>query len=90
MGTGLNQLAQSVADHMNGLLTSGNVSDGAPAVPDVPIFTDTAGAPAATLAVDPNVRPAQLAAIARGAREIGNGIAMSSFIPPIKSYGIVR
>jgi flagellar hook-associated protein 1 FlgK len=77
VGTSLNQLAQSVADRVNGLLTSGNVSDGPPAVPGVPIFTYTPGAPAATMAVDPNVTPAQLAAIAPGPPETGNGIAQS-------------
>jgi flagellar hook-associated protein 1 len=72
----LNQLAQSVADRVNGLLTSGNIDSGdpnavppVPATPGVPLFTYDATNPATvaqTFAVDPNVTPDQLAAIQPG------------------------
>ena len=73
----LNQLAGAVADRVNGLLTSGNVSDGPPPVTGVPIFTYTAGSEAQTLAVDPTVTPAQLPAIDPGPPEVGNGIPLA-------------
>ncbi len=80
----LNQLAQAVADRVNGLLTSGKISDanattGAPAVPGVPLFTYDSTNPtrvAATLGVDPTVTPNQLAAIDPGPPEVDNGIAL--------------
>ena len=81
----LNQLAQSFADRVNTLLTSGNIADadpvtGAPAVPGVPLFTYTAGNPATvaqTLAVNPAITADQLAPIDPGPPEVGNGVALS-------------
>jgi flagellar hook-associated protein 1 FlgK len=61
----LNQLAQSVADQVNTLLTNGQSSAGPPAVPGVALFSYTAGSPtsvAQTLAVT-NITGSQLAAI---------------------------
>jgi flagellar hook-associated protein 1 len=69
----LNQLAQAVADRVNGLLTSGTLDYGdpygtppVPATPGVPLFTYDATNPATvarTFAVDPTVTASQLAAI---------------------------
>jgi len=81
----LNQLAQSFADRVNTLLTSGNISDanpitGAPAVPGVPLFTYAAGNPATvaqTLTVNPAITGSQLAAIDPGPPEVANGVALS-------------
>jgi len=75
----LNQLAQGVADTVNQLLTSGNISSGPPPVPGVPLFTYNAATPtsvASTIAVNPAMTPAQLAAIQPGPPEVSNGIAL--------------
>jgi flagellar hook-associated protein 1 len=75
----LNLMAQSVADRINQILTSGNISDGPPPVPGVPLFTYTAGSPtsvARTLAVSNAITPAQLAAIAPGPPYVSNGTAL--------------
>lgn len=61
----LNQLAQSVADQVNTLLTNGQISSGPPAVAGLALFSYTAGSPtsvAQTLAVT-NITGSQLAAI---------------------------
>lgn len=79
----LNQLAQGIADTVNNLLTSGNISDanaatGAPAVPGIPLFTYTNGTNAAqSLAVNSAITPGQLAAIDPGPPEVDNGIALA-------------
>ena len=76
---GLNQLAQGVADTVNTLLTSGNISNGPPAVPGIPLFTYNAAAPssiAGTIAVSSAVTPGQLAAIQPGPPPVSNGIAL--------------
>lgn len=80
----LNQLAQTIADRVNALLTSGNIKDadpvaGTPAVPGVPLFTYDPTNPtsiAKTLTVDPNVTADQLAAIDPGPPEVANGIPL--------------
>ncbi|MCS6953094.1 MAG: flagellar hook-associated protein FlgK [Bryobacteraceae bacterium] len=76
---GLNVLAKAVADRVNGLLTSGWISDGPPPQPGVPLFVydltnDTNVA--ATLDVDPAVTPQMLAAIDPGPPYTSNGIAL--------------
>lgn len=76
----LNTLAQSFADRVNQLLTSGNIFDGPPPQPGVPLFTYDATNPtrfAATLAVDPSVTPSQLAAISPGPPEVSNGVPLA-------------
>ncbi len=84
----LNVMAQQFADCVNGLLTSGNISDGdpansVPATPGVPLFTyDTSNATnvAASLAVSSTITPEQLAAIqpaTDSAAEVSNGIALA-------------
>lgn len=81
----LNQLAQTVADTVNSILTSGNISDanpttGAPAVPGVPLFSYDATNPAgiaATLSVSSGMAPGQLAAIDPGPPEVDNGIPLA-------------
>jgi len=75
----LNQLAQGVADTVNNLLTSGNISNGPPAVPGIPLFTYNAATPtsvASTLGVNNAVTPGQLASIQPGSPEVSNGIAL--------------
>ena len=69
----LNLLAQSIADRVNGILTSGNIDDGdpngtppVPPTPGVPLFQYDPTRPstvADTLALSSSITPAQLAAI---------------------------
>ncbi|MGA2273544.1 MAG: flagellar hook-associated protein FlgK [Bryobacteraceae bacterium] len=81
----LNTMAQQFADTVNGILTSGNISDASadgttPAVPGVPLFTyDTTNATnvAASLAVSSTITPGQLAAIDPGPPEVSNGIPLA-------------
>jgi flagellar hook-associated protein 1 FlgK len=76
---GLNQMAQSVADRVNQLLQSGNISDGPPPVPGVALFSYDAAHPAAiaqTLTVNSAITPDQLAAIDPGPPYVSNGIAL--------------
>ncbi|MBV8906475.1 MAG: flagellar hook-associated protein FlgK [Acidobacteriia bacterium] len=82
----LNQMAQGFADTVNQLLTSGNISEGPPPQPGVPLFTysatnsDGSANPtfaASTLAVDPSVTPDKLAAINPGPPEVSNGIPLA-------------
>ncbi len=71
----LNQLAQGVADRVNGLLTSGQLSAGPPPVPGVALFSYSAASPtqaAATLDVNPSITAAQLAA---GTASSANSVA---------------
>ena len=70
----LNQLAQGVADRVNGLLTSGQLSAGPPPVPGVALFSYSASLTqaAATLEVNPSITAAQLAA---GTAASANGVA---------------
>jgi flagellar hook-associated protein 1 FlgK len=75
----LNLLAQSVADRVNQILTSGNISDGPPPVPGVPLFSYNAGNPSAiaqTLTLNGAATPDQLAAIDPGPPYVSNGIAL--------------
>ena len=72
----LNQLAQSVADQVNGLLTSGQSSSGPPPVAGVPLFSYTAASNttvAQSLAVT-GITGSQLAAIDPGTG-VANGTA---------------
>jgi flagellar hook-associated protein 1 len=76
----INTMAQQFADSVNQQLTSGNISDGPPAQPGIPLFTyDTTNASnvAQTLAVNPSITGAQLAAIQPGPPEVANGVALS-------------
>jgi flagellar hook-associated protein 1 FlgK len=75
----LNVLAKSVADRINQILTAGNISDGPPTVSGVPLFTYDATSEAtiaATLALDPGITAAKLAAIRPGPPYVSNGIAL--------------
>ncbi|MEO8592002.1 MAG: flagellar hook-associated protein FlgK [Candidatus Solibacter sp.] len=78
----LNLLAQSVADRVNALFVSGNISAavaGTPALPGVPLFTYDPTKPssmAQTLSVDPAMTAGQLAAIDPGPPAVSNGIAL--------------
>ncbi len=75
----INTMAQQFADSVNQQLTSGNISDGPPAQTGVALFTyDTNNASnvAQTLAVNPAITPAQLAAIQPGPPEVANGVAL--------------
>jgi flagellar hook-associated protein 1 len=82
----LNTLAQNFADTVNNLLTSGNISDGPPPQPGIPLFTYTSTNPdssanptlvASSLAVNPNIAPGQLAAISPGPPQVSNGVALA-------------
>lgn len=71
----LNELAQSIADQVNALLTSGQTSAGAPGVP---LFAYTSGMPtsvAATIALNPSITASQLAPVDPGPPAVANGIA---------------
>jgi flagellar hook-associated protein 1 FlgK len=75
----LNRLAKATADRVNQLLTSGQISDGPPPVAGLALFTYDAAnstASARTLAVNPALTAAQLAAIDPGPPYIGNGVAL--------------
>jgi flagellar hook-associated protein 1 FlgK len=85
----LNRMAKQFADRVNQILTSGNVSDGPPAVSGVPLFTydatNDAGV-AQTLAVDPSVTTSQLATIDPGPPYVSNGVplALSQLATPLQ------
>ncbi|MCX6627498.1 MAG: hypothetical protein NTW28_07710, partial [Candidatus Solibacter sp.] len=84
----LNVMARQFADRVNQLLTSGNITDGPPAQPGVPLFTyDTNNATntAFTLSVDPSFTPDQLAAISPGPPTVSNGVplALSALATPV-------
>lgn len=73
----LNQLARGLADRVNTLLSSGQVSAGPPAVAGVPLFTynvQNATATASSLQVNPAITAATLAA---GDANNSNNIALS-------------
>ena len=84
----LNQLAQSIADRVNAVFQSGNISDavaatsttpGTPAVPGVPLFTYDPTRPssiAKSLSVPATMTADQLAAIDPGPPEVSNGIPL--------------
>jgi flagellar hook-associated protein 1 FlgK len=75
----LNSMAQQFADRVNTILTSGNISDGPPAVSGVPLFTYDASngtAVAKTLAVDSTVTTDQLATIDPGPPSVSNGVPL--------------
>lgn len=90
----LNIMAKQFADRVNQILTSGditsgNVTDGTPPQPGVPLFTydaTNATGVAASLSVDPNVTPDQLAAISTGPPEVSNGVplALSALASPVQ------
>jgi flagellar hook-associated protein 1 FlgK len=76
----LNTMAQQIADRVNQLLTSGEVTDGTNPVNGSALFTyDTANGTnaAQSLAVDPTITTDQLAAIDPGPPEVANGIPMA-------------
>lgn len=75
----LNTLAQSLADTVNSVLAQGSTSTTAPFTPGAPLFTYTPGQPAgvaASLAVNPAITPAQLAAVQPGPPLVSNGTAL--------------
>jgi flagellar hook-associated protein 1 len=76
----LNVMAKQLADRVNQLLTSGNISEGPPAVPGVALFTYDSSNPtsvAQTLRVNPAINRNQLAAISGGSPSVSNGVALS-------------
>ena len=76
----LNQMAQQIADRVNGLLMSGNISDGPPPMPGVPLFTYDTSNPnsvAQTLRINPAIDRNQLAAISPGPPSVSNGVALA-------------
>ena len=85
----LNVMAQQFADRVNQLLTSGNITDGPPAQPGIPLFTYDTTAPAATITVNPAMTPDNLAAItpATGTTaEVSNGVplALAALASPVQ------
>lgn len=75
----LNRMAQSFADRVNQILTSGNIADGPPPVPGAALFTydaTNATAVAQTLAVNPAITPDQLAAIDPGPPYVSDGTVL--------------
>jgi flagellar hook-associated protein 1 FlgK len=72
----LNTLAQKVADRVNQILTSSNVSSGPPAVPGQALFSYSATSVASTLALAPGITVANLAAIDPGPPAVANGAAL--------------
>jgi len=73
----LNQLAQTFADRVNGLLMAGNISDGVPGVALFSYDTTNATNTAATLTLAPGMTGDQLAAIDPGPPYVSNGTALS-------------
>jgi flagellar hook-associated protein 1 len=97
----LNTLAQSFADTVNNLLTSGNISHGPPAVQGIPLFTytstnaDGSSNPtlvASTIAVNSSMSAGQLAAISPGPPEVSNGVALAiaQLASPTTSQGEIN
>lgn len=84
----LNQLAQSIADQVNSLLTAGQTTSGAAGIP---LFTYTSGAPtsvSSTLALSPAITGAQLAAVDPGPPVVENGTADK--LAQLSSTGMVN
>jgi flagellar hook-associated protein 1 FlgK len=76
----LNTMAQQFADRVNQQLTLGNISDGPPPQPGIPLFTYDSTDPtrvAQSLAVNPGITPDQLAAISPGPPEVSNGVPLA-------------
>ena len=73
----LNQLAQTFADRVNGLLMAGNISDGVPGVALFSYDTTNATSTAATLTLANGMTGDQLAAIDPGPPYVSNGTALS-------------
>jgi flagellar hook-associated protein 1 FlgK len=76
---GLNTLAQSLADTVNGLLTEGSTTSTPPYQAGSPLFTYNSTSPsgvAASLNVNPALTPGQLAATDPGPPAVSNGIAL--------------
>lgn len=71
----LNQLAQTIADRVNGLLTSGQTSAGAPGVALFSYDSTSPTSVAATLSVNPSITASQLAAVDPGPPFSANGTA---------------
>jgi len=90
----LNQLAKGVADDINGILKSGQISTGPPAVPGVPLFSYTASPAtgiASSLSVVANLQASQLAAISPGPPAVANGTAsqLASLVNPSTAAGMI-
>lgn len=91
----LNQLAQTIADRVNTLLTSGQVSSGPPAVSGVALFTYNSSVPtgiAGSLAVSSNITGSQLAAISPGPPSVANGVAteLASLTNPTNNADMIN
>ncbi len=91
----INTLAQQFADTVNGMLTSGNVTDGPPAQAGSALYTYDTTNPtnvAQSLAVDPTMSGSQLAAIQPGPPEVANGnaLALAGLSNPQSSTGQIN
>ncbi len=85
----LNVMAKQFADRVNQLLTSGNITDGPPAQPGIPLFTYDSTAAASTISVNPAITPDQLAAITPATdstAEVQNGVplALAALASPVQ------
>ena len=75
----LNELAKSIADRVNEILTSSLMSAGPPPVSGVPMFTYDATSPATvahTIGLDAGITAAGLASISPGPPQVINGAAL--------------
>jgi flagellar hook-associated protein 1 FlgK len=75
----LNELAKSIADRVNEILTSSLISAGPPPVSGVPMFTYDATSPATvahTIGLDAGITAAGLASISPGPPQVINGAAL--------------
>jgi flagellar hook-associated protein 1 len=88
----LNQLAQAIADRVNGLLTSGQTASGAAGTPLFSYDSTSSTSVAGTLAVASGITGSQLAAAEPGPPSIANGIAdqLSQLASPTGSADMVN
>jgi flagellar hook-associated protein 1 len=88
----LNQLAQAIADRVNGLLTSGQTASGATGIPLFSYDGTSSTLAASTLSVASTFTASQLAAVDPGPPSVANGIAdqLSQLQNPSSSADMVN
>ena len=88
----LNQLAQGMADTINGILQSGTVSAAAGAANGAALFTYDSNNPAtaaSTLALNASITPDQLAAVDAAGNANGNANALAALENPTGAQGTI-
>ncbi|HTQ57543.1 MAG TPA: flagellar hook-associated protein FlgK [Bryobacteraceae bacterium] len=88
----LNQLAQGLADTVNGILESGTVSADPGAAAGSPLFTYDASNPAgiaSTIALNATITPDQLAPVDSSGNANGNAIALAALENPAGTTGTI-